>query len=557
MFISVNKKILYSLLVFLFVLVGIFLMLFNTYYAQQLKDNRYMVYLRNKYVVQLLNDNVRLQNELADISDAYPEIAERYNKEAFSKNMDDTRLQLTREQQLNAELRHNYNANREALEAGMKIVALCLLLVILCIVLLIFLLNRWVIRPIERLTDISHNVSQGNYSSRIKLKSHSIGRDEFDILSETFNTMLEKTENNIKDIQEREKFLQQLIDAIPDGIRVIDKNYNVIMANKAFYSLLNIKQSCVGEKCYKAYGYGENECPQSKYNCPLRYLKKQDDFLRTIHEVNSKPLYINAANLRYSRSKTNDYIVEALHDLSGDVHFSHQQKVSSLAFLSTSVAHELKNSLGAVRMILEGLLENEYQNVDEKNPQKKYLTMAHQQLVEAVKTPERLLRLAQYSEDENAQINLNAIVRDIVVMTDYEAKRHGIEIVSDLEDELYISGNESDFKMIILNLIQNAIKAMPDGGVLKIDGQKKGASMVMNISDNGVGIDAEKIKHIFEPFYSGNSQAKSSGLGLAIVRNLMDKAKGKISVKSKVGKGSTFTLKIPLKKKITRRKKFR
>ena len=557
MFISVNKKILYSLMAFLFVLVGIFLMLFNIYYSQQLKDNRYMVYLRNKYVVQLLNDNVRLQNELADISDAYPEIAERYNKEAFSKNMNDTRLQLTREQQLNAELRHNYNANREALEAGIKIVALCLLLVILCIVLLIFLLNRWVIRPIERLTDISHNVSQGNYSSRINLKSHRIGRDEFDILSETFNTMLEKTENNIKDIQEREKFLQQLIDTIPDGIRVIDKNYKVIMANKAFYSLLNIKQSCVGEKCFKAYGYGENECPQSKYNCPLRYLKKQDDFLRTIHEVNSKPLYINAANLHYSRSKTNDYIVESLHDLSGDVHFSHQQKVSSLAFLSTSVAHELKNSLGAVRMILEGLLENEYQNVDEKNPQKKYLAMAHQQLVEAVKTPERLLRLAQYSEDEHASIDLRAIVRDIVVMTDYEAKRHGIEIVSDLEDELYISGNESDFKMIILNLMQNAIKAMPDGGVLKIDGQKKGASVVMNISDDGVGIDAEKIKHIFEPFYSGNSQAKSSGLGLAIVRNLMEKAEGKISVKSKVGKGSTFTLKIPLKKKITPRKKSR
>ena len=241
MFISVNKKILYSLMAFLFVLVGIFLMLFNIYYSQQLKDNRYMVYLRNKYVVQLLNDNVRLQNELADISDAYPEIAERYNKEAFSKNMNDTRLQLTREQQLNAELRHNYNANREALEAGMKIVALCLLLVILCIVLLIFLLNRWVIRPIERLTDISHNVSQGNYSSRINLKSHRIGRDEFDILSETFNTMLEKTENNIKDIQEREKFLQQLIDTIPDGIRVINKDYKVIMANKAFYALLGLK----------------------------------------------------------------------------------------------------------------------------------------------------------------------------------------------------------------------------------------------------------------------------------------------------------------------------
>ena len=111
--------------------------------------------------------------------------------------------------------------------------------------------------------------------------------------------------------------------------------------------------------------------------------------------------------------------------------------------------------------------------------------------------------------------------------------------------------------MIILNLMQNAIKAMPDGGMLKIDGHKKGLSVVINVSDNGVGIDAEKIKHIFEPFYSGNNQVKSSGLGLAIVRSLMDKNKGKISVKSKINKGSTFTLKIPLKKKITPRKKSR
>ena len=62
MFISVNKKISYSLLAFLLVLIGTFLMLFNIYYSQQLKDSRYLIYLRNKYVVQLLNDNVRLQN---------------------------------------------------------------------------------------------------------------------------------------------------------------------------------------------------------------------------------------------------------------------------------------------------------------------------------------------------------------------------------------------------------------------------------------------------------------------------------------------------------------
>ncbi len=542
MFISVNKKIVYSLLLFLLVLIGIFVGLFINFYLDQLQSTKQSVYMRNKYVVSLLQENVTLQNELANMGRANPEFTPRINL----KNIDDTQKQLTQAQKLNEELRRNYYDNRDAIKTGAEIIILSLGVVILFIILLLIMLDYWIVRPIERLTSISNKVSQGDYSSRLDLTQSSLLRDEFDILNRTFNNMIEKTENNIADIKRREFFLQQLIDTIPDGIRVIDSKGNVIIANKAFYSLLNLKKNCTGQKCHSAYGYDEDMCPAGKFTCPLRYLSKnKNEYLRTIHEVNKKPLYVNAAAL-----KTNEgYIVEALHDLSTDVRFSHQQKISSLGFLSTSIAHEMKNNLGAIRLILETLIDSEIKNVDDEDSVKKYLKMAQKQIVEAIRTPERLLRLAQYSEQDVSDIHIESTVEDMIMMIDYDAKRHGIAVKTDIDRNINLRGNEADFKMIILNLMQNAIKAMPNGGELKIDGSQNRRFITLNIQDTGVGIEKDKIKRIFEPFYSGNAQARSSGLGLAIVRSLVEKFNGKIDVKSKLNHGTTFSLKFPVSQK--------
>lgn len=540
MFVSINKKILYSLIVLLLLLVAIFSGLFINFYVTKMQDIKQSFYVRNKYVVQLLQDNVALQNELANMGKNYPELSSQFNL----KNLDDTLKQLSNAQRLNAELRQNYDDNREAIETGAKIVIFSLILVIMFILLLIGLLDYWVVRPIERLTTISQKVTQGDYSSRLEESKAPLLRDEFDILNHTFNTMLATTENNIKEMQQREHFLQQLIDAIPEGIRVIKRNGEVLMANKAFYNLLNIKSNCVGKKCFMAYGYKQEKCPESKYNCPLRYLAQhKEGFLRAIHEVDKKPLYLNAANLRFADNGKNGYIVEAFHDLSSDVRFSHQQKVSSLGFLSTSIAHEMKNNLGAIRLILEGLLDNEFKDADDAESPKKYLLMLQHQLIEAVKTPERLLRLAQFSEQDEADINVLSAVSDMVMMIDYDAKRHGIDIQLDIEPNLTIKENEADFKMVILNLLQNAVKAMPNGGTLSISGGLQGKHIVLYVTDTGIGIDRIHLRRIFEPFFSGNEQGKGSGLGLAIVRSLIEKAGGSISVKSAKNKGTTFTLK--------------
>lgn len=551
MFISLNKKILYSILVFLFVITCLFFLIFINFYARNLKDRQNSLYLRNQYVVDLLYDNISLQKQLAEIYEKYPNALPKYRLQSASQGIDLTQKELSKEQQLNAELQKNYNNNKEAIKVGAQIIGFSLFIVVLFIFLLIFMLDYWVIRPIEKLIEISRKVSLGIFSSRITPQKGRF-QDEFDILYSAFNKMLDNVEYNIEETKSREIFLQKLIDAIPDGIRVIDKNYNVIMANSAFHSLLHLKKSCVGQKCYRAYNHNCEGCPQRQHACPIKELlldteNNIEDF-HTIHEVGKIPLYLNATRLHWS--KGNDsvyYIVEAFHDLSNDVRFSHQQKVSSLAFLSTSIAHEMKNNLGAIRMIFEGILSNYYSNVPDNDDQKKYLQMAYNQLVETIKTPERLLRLARYSDNEEVEINVEDAIKDMLLMIDYDAKRHGIAIKTQLEQNVKFSGNDADFKMIILNLSQNAIKAMPEGGELFLGARSKNNNVYLTIRDTGIGIDDDKLKHIFEPFYSANDNAKSSGLGLAIVSSLIEKMRGRIRVKSKIGKGTEFSIRIPLK----------
>ncbi len=552
MFISLNKKILYSILGFLLIIICLFFVIFINFYASNLRDRQNSLYLRNQYVVDLLYDNISLQKTLAEVYEKYPEALPNYRSQKVTQGIDLTQKELSKEQQLNAELQKNYDNNKEALKVGAQILGISLFIVVLFIFLLIFMLDYWVIRPIEKLIEISRKVSLGIFSSRITMDKGRF-QDEFDILSSTFNKMLDNTEYNIEEIKARENFLQKLIDAIPDGIRVVDEDYNIIMANSAFHTMLKLKKSCVGQKCYHAYNHDCEGCPQRQYACPVKELlnnqNSENGNFHAIHEVGKVPLYLNATRLRWGQNSDDVYIVEAFHDLSNDVRFSHQQKVSSLAFLSTSIAHEMKNNLGAIRMIFEGILSS-YDNAEtDKDNQKKYLQMAYNQLVETIKTPERLLRLARYSDNEEVEINIEDAVKDMLMMIDYDAKRHGISIRTQLEHNLWLYGNDADFKMIILNLTQNAIKAMPEGGELFLGTHSKNNSLHLIIRDTGIGIDKEKLKHIFEPFYSADDNTKSSGLGLAIVSSLVEKMRGHISVKSKLKKGTEFSIRLPLNSK--------
>lgn len=562
MFFSLNKKFIYTISIFFLFTAALFVYTFYNVYGSKMQEEQKSTFLRNQQYIEILYQNVSLRKELENLTlNKDVKLSNELQSLLHSnKDLNSQQEEISMEKKRATEIVQNYNERYEALQKAIQIVILSSILLILSMFLLWLLIKSWVVAPIERLTFVSKLVSLGNFSSRIDLNKSKFFIDEFDELSQTFNQMLENIENGIIKIKDKEIFLQSLIDGIPDGIRVIDEDYNIIIANKEYYRQIGKNEPCVGCKCYTSSQCLNSPCPSSVYTCPVVEIKnkkaKNVKFVQQFAKYPNRHLSINAAPLIISSdNKHHTYVVEAIRDLSDDIRFSHQQKLSSLGFLATSVAHEMKNHLGSIRMILEAVISKFYQDKPDTDEAKKYLTLINNQLITCINVPERLLKLSQFSNDEQLEINYVNSIKDVIALLDYEAKRNGVTIdINASREDLTIVGSEADFKMIIINLVQNSFKAMENGGELKIDiTRSTNGNNIIKVIDNGIGIAPEKLNRIFEPFYSDgkNSQNKGTGLGLSIVKSIVDKFQGHLSVESKENKGTCFTIELPsaIKKK--------
>ena len=554
MFFSLNKKFIYTIAIFFIFTAVLFVYTFYIVYGSKIQEEQKSTILRNQQYLELLYENINLRKDLSRLIRAgHEDLVSKENLNVIrgNNNLEEKQAELSREQQRTAQIVQNYDERYQAITEGIRLVMASSFLIILSMLLIWYLMQRLVLTPINKLAAVSRLVSSGNYD----MNDRRLFQDELDDLSLTFNQMLDNIQSSIRQIKNQEIFLQSIIDGIPDGIRVIDKDGNIVIANKEYYRQIGSSQNCIGQKCFASSQKRNGFCPPSTFTCPLREIMNKDAAnVKVIQQFANEPgrhLAINAAPLYIDGQKT--YIVEAIRDLSEDIRFSHQQKLSSLGFLATSVAHEMKNHLGSIRIIIEGLLTKFHNAPEDKSEEKKYLSLINDELNVCVDVPERLLKLAQFSSDANQDIDCISGINDVLALLDYEAKHNGVNIeFRHPQSELHIRGSEGDFKMALINLIQNAFKAMPNGGNLKIEARRKRSEIEIRIIDDGIGIPADKINRIFEPFYSeGSNSSRSSGtgLGLSIVKSIVENFRASIKVNSEEKKGTCFTLNFPVSPK--------
>lgn len=538
MFFSLNKKILLTIFSFFVLSSIIFIIFFDNTVSKKIRSEQSGLITRNQYVIELLNENISLRQKLNSLQPK--------DKKYTSANLHQKQEELSKERRLNEELTNNYNERYASIQESLRILEISALLTVFSLMILWLLLKKWVISPVDRLTNLSIDVANGDFSKRLPVKNKYF-TDEFNTLMQTVNFMLNNIENNITEIKEKESLLQNLVDALPDAVRIIDDEYNIVLYNKTYEEYIKKHRLYQSEKCYGAYDCNAQfPCSTSTYLCPLRELRTAGTpDLKTIHSVNDRPLSINSARIHLNGKFC---IVESIRDLSDNINYSHQQKISSLGFLATSLAHEMKNSLGAINLILDGLLQKYYANSPDNSEEKKYLTMISEQIKNCIGIPERLLKLSRNTEQTNIKFNITSEITDILSLLDYDIKSKGIVLIkkfSNAREEIY--GNEIDFKMILINLIQNAVHAMPNGGTLEIRTNAGKEAFTISIRDTGCGISPKALRHIFEPFYtySDKKDKQGTGLGLAIVKDLVAKLNGRITVTSKEKEGSCFEIEIP------------
>jgi len=230
----------------------------------------------------------------------------------------------------------------------------------------------------------------------------------------------------------------------------------------------------------------------------------------------------------------------------------HTNKLASIGRLAAGVAHEINNPLAIINE-KTGLMKDLLQQADDCPFRDKFLAQLDS-LEKAVARSRvithRLLGFARRMEVTLESILIADVIRDVLGFLDKEAAYRNISIETYFEEEIPpVKSDRGQLQQIFLNIINNAIDAVNDGGEISISCQRVGKDAVqVDISDNGPGMSAEIKNNIFEPFFTTKTgKGKSgTGLGLSITYGLMKKLGGKIAVHSKVGIGTTFSLTFPV-----------
>lgn len=408
-------------------------------------------------------------------------------------------------------------------------------------------IRRYVIRPVEQLSDVSLRLTQGDLDARLALP----GEDEFSALATRFNTMAEGLKDKIRQLEDKEVFLQALVDAIPDGIRVIDEDYRVVLSN-ATYRLQHgfTTEHEVPEYCYAATHDRTSPCPETLTLCSLKEVTETREPLRLVHRhtrADGSPLEaeVYAAPLCTTLGgRPRRMVVESIRDLQQQVRFSHEQRLSELGRLAAGVAHEIHNPLAAVRMALHAAEQIGAQAEPDRDLLSDYLQLVDHEVEKCIEVTERLLKLSIPPPSVEELVTLDRVIEDTLKLLGWEAQNRSVQIRFSAEGSpLRVLATDSDLRMMALNLAQNACHAMPEGGSLAVRCWREAGEVTVTFEDSGVGIEPLDLGRIFDPFFSRRADGVAgTGLGLSITKTIVEGHGGRISVESTLGKGSRFTV---------------
>lgn len=411
-------------------------------------------------------------------------------------------------------------------------------------------LRQHVVRPISELQSASRALADGKLSERVAISPNR--DDEVRDLALVFNKMAERIEMSVSEMRRQEAFLKALMDTVPDGLRVIDEDKRVILANASMARQMGIERAAViGQRCYELHGR-DAPCPPTLVTCPFHAINIDGEPIRYVHRHLRKDgseihVETTAAKLTIDGDGGKRVlIIEAIRDLEEQIKYSHEQRLSEIGQLAAGVAHEIYNPLASVQIGLQALLRSS-PDIGMDPQAASYLGMIENEMQKCIGVAKRLLDLSQVPSNSTQLVSVSTIIPEVASLLAYEAEQRNVEVDLRMPPrELRVLATDAEIRMVALNLMQNAFHAMPNGGRLTIVGEDVGGAAILRFSDTGVGIDAADVRHIFEPFFSRRADGVSgTGLGLTISKSIVSRYDGSISVDSSKGVGSVFTVTLP------------
>jgi two-component system NtrC family sensor kinase len=363
-------------------------------------------------------------------------------------------------------------------------------------------------------------------------------------------------------------FQSNLIQSSIDGIMGCDKDGKIITFNRSLEKILGYSEDEVrGKMSFNQFfpvGAAENfkeALYSQEYGGENRLFLYESNLIgKTGHKI---PVQLSATVLFEDNKEIG--MVGFFRDLremrrleqqfADQARLLQQDKMISLGRLAASVVHEINNPLTGilnyVRLMIKILNRGALKEEHIKKFQG-YLDLVEGEISRCSKIVSNLLAFSRKSKLEFGEVNINELLQRCIMLSQHKLALQNIHIETNLDPGVpRVWGDFNQIQQCVINLIFNAIDAMPEGGTLILGSsldRNKGV-VEIRVKDTGYGIASEDLPYIFDPFYSTKTEGKGLGLGLSTVYGIIDRHKGTIGVDSTKGKGAAFTIKLPVGEK--------
>ncbi|WZL74046.1 ATP-binding protein [Clostridiaceae bacterium 35-E11] len=349
-------------------------------------------------------------------------------------------------------------------------------------------------------------------------------------------------EQQIKKLTDLENYTQNILDSITNVFIAVDRNLMIQSMNKEGKELFELDKGFVGKDLSSLFVEYENV--EKILHNVLKYNKSVFNVETKCFSKEGKGIYVKlfAYPLRSIRDKV-EGIVIVLEDISEIRELENQvrraEKLSAVGELASGIAHEIRNPLGIIKTISQTI----YEDLENEELEEGLEIIIHE-IDRANSVIQSLLNFAKPNVYERKFQSINGLLRDILLITKKYAQQNHVEMNYELQEDVNLLIDSEALKQAFINIIFNAVQAMPKRGNLHVCLSKEKDWAKITFEDNGVGIPQEKIEKVLEPFYT--TKDTGTGLGLSITHRIIEEHRGYLEIDSVVGKGTKIHVYLPI-----------
>ena len=340
--------------------------------------------------------------------------------------------------------------------------------------------------------------------------------------------------------------LEVVLDSMSDGVVVADPDHRLIMHNKAVDRLLPMIHVDVHEQ---PIWFAIDDAEISAF---VRATLLNEETIYDRHfTLNTQPARILSCSIiplvREGYVEGNILRVEDITEKrTREARLRRAENLASLTTLAATVAHEIKNPLGSIGIhvqLIRRILET--QSDDWKPQLDTHIDVVLEEIERLNAIVVDFLFAVRPVDIDPELRDINEVARELINFVRYELSTNAIELSETLGSDLpLVSIDEKYLKQALLNIVKNAIEAMPDGGRLEIGTVAEKEAVIISIADTGIGMSSEVVERIFEPYYT--TKTSGSGIGLTMVYKIVKEHGGEIRVQSEPNRGACFVITLPI-----------